>query len=174
MQKLFSVLVLLTAFSITTNASADIKIATVDIAKVLNNTSEAKLERGKLEKMDKGIRAEIAKKGEDLKTIKNKLEAQAKAKGNIEALKNSSEFKDYAEKAKNYEKLVRDSQKRIRENLVAVNNRLTSKAMDVIKQFASANNIDLVLERSASQKSAVLFADQAADITDKIISKLNS
>jgi Skp family chaperone for outer membrane proteins len=141
------------------DAGGKIRVATVDVNRVLNSSKEVESKKAELDALQKKMEAQIAAKRAALKT----LEAKAKEKEtteNVEALRRETRA---------FERLVNDNKEDFKRRFLAVNHEMTDKALQLITKYAQKHSIDLVLERSAGAQSPVLFGSPDVDITDAVI-----
>lgn len=148
-------------------ANAEFKVATVDINKILNESKEAKEAKSQLDKASAEVRKKVEAPRAELEALEKKLK-EAKVKND------SKEAEDFRSKYENYTKLVKESDEELRKEFMKTNKELTEKAVKVIEAYAKQNNIDLVLDHSEKVRGAVLYGSGGDDITDKIISEINS
>jgi Skp family chaperone for outer membrane proteins len=146
---------------------AETRVATVDIARVLNESPEAKLKKADLDKAG----AEAKKKIETKRKVLQEREAQLKEK---KVSEDSPELKQFKEDAKAFGRYVKDTEEEFQQKFLKVNKTLTDKALEFVREYAKENNIDLVLDKSASDRGPVLFGQAQIDITPSIIAKINN
>lgn len=140
-------------------------IATVDINKILNETSEAKVLRSTLDKKSKAAKAKIEARSGQLK----KMQASLK--------ENSSQDKvdKYRAEAKELSRMVSDEQEALKREYARINEKLTTRALAEVKAYAKKKGIIMVLQKSVQKgpRSAVLYGNASIDITEDIIGKMN-
>jgi Skp family chaperone for outer membrane proteins len=158
----------LAAFSAVLNtASADgASIATVDINKIMNQMDEAKDMKARLDGATASAKREIDSKRAELAKIESSLRER-------KVDPSSEEGDKFRAKVKDFERLVKDSEEKLRRDFLKTNNKLSAKVLKAVEEYASDNDIDLVLEKSGEGRSAVLYGQNSADITDSILDTLN-
>ena len=149
-----------------TISEAEMKIATVDVNKILNESKEGKAKRAQIDEMSEAAKKKIETKKTTLKAKEEKLKA-------AKATNESPEVKEFRTEAKEFATYVRDTEEEIRTEFLKVNKALTEKVMKQISDYAKEAGYDLVLDKSTQERSAVLFGNPSADITTKIINMLN-
>ncbi len=147
-------------------AQAEYKIVTVDLNRILNESSTAKEQRKSLDAMSTQAKTKIEAKK---KTI-TAMEKNIKEKGLGE---DSKEVQEIGNEIKNFNRLVKDSEDEIKKEFLKINKSLTEKALKIINQYAEKKDIDLVIDRSEKSRGPVLFGDPGSDITPEIIKELD-
>ena len=148
-------------------AAADsIKIVTVDVNRILNESTEAKSKRLALDK----ISLETKKKVESRKASLQAMSEKLRSSGISEDSKEADQLRS---QAREFERFVKDSEDQLKREFVKTNKILTEKTMKIIEAYAKKSNINLVLDKSAKGHGPVLFGSANADITDAIIKEMN-
>jgi Skp family chaperone for outer membrane proteins len=144
-------------------ARADYKIATVDVNKILNESSEAKEKRKEFEAKAAEARKKLDAKKASLVALQQKLK-------DSKVDDNSKEAESFRAQARDFEHMVHDSDDDLKKEFLKVNKVLTDKALKLVSDYATAHKIDLVLDSGdRSRTSALLFGDPTLDITGEII-----
>jgi Skp family chaperone for outer membrane proteins len=144
------------------SAHADFKIATVDVSRILNESPDAVSKKKELDTLTQDAKKKAESKRKELDGLRIKLESAKVSEDSKEAESLRAQVRDYA-------RFVKDAEEDIKKRYVKVNRDITEKAMGRIESYAKANDIDLVLDKSDKYRSAVLFGDSGADITDDIL-----
>jgi outer membrane protein len=147
-------------------AQAQIKIATVDISRILNESEDARERKEELDDASEKARELIAKKRKELLA----REEQLKNKGLTES---SKEVQSLRQDAKDFARYVRDTEEELREKFLKFNRSLTKKAMGAVENYARKEKIDLVFDKSSGERGPLLYGVVEADITDAIIKQFN-
>lgn len=147
-------------------ALAESKVVTVDIAKVLNESKEAKQKKAELEAMSQEAKKKVDAKRASLHDMEEKLSSGKVAEDSKEAMAFRSQSRDFT----NY---VKDTEDELRQHFLKVNRVLTDRTVAVIKQYAESHNLDLVLDHSTGQRGVVLYGSAQGDITDAIVKRIN-
>ena len=140
-------------------------IATVDINEVLNATPEAKTLKATLDKKAQALRQDIDKRRTALKAQEKKI----KDKG---AGAKQEEIDRFQKDARDFARMVKDSEQELQKEFRRANEELTRKAMDAVRSYADEHKVDLVLEKSKDMRSVVLFRAATMDITAEVIKRL--
>ena len=148
------------------SAQAELKVATVDVNKVINSSKEAQAERKKLDDMTLAAKKKVDAKRDSLKQMEDKLRDQKVAE-------DSKEAEQFRNDARDLDRLVKDSQDDIQKEFIRSNKELTDKTLGLVKKYASSNKIDLVLDKGEMARGPVLYAGPVYDVTDAIIEQMN-
>jgi outer membrane protein len=150
-------------------SAQEIKIATVDLQRALNEC-----EAGKVAK--EGFKVEVEKLQGKLEKQKNELErikADAERKASVLKDDERKEIeRDYQRRLRDFQRTYKDSQA----ELQARDNELTAEILrdlqGVILEYGAKSPYNLILE--ASNTGVVLFATKNLDITDQVIEAYNA
>jgi outer membrane protein len=145
--------------------AAEFRIATVDVSRVLNESPEAKEKRAEIDRLSAETRKKIEAKRQSLKEIEAKLKEK-------NAPEDSKEVDDFREHAREFTRLVKDSEEDLNRRFMSVNKVLTDRALTLIRKYAESNRIDLVLDKSTRERGPVLYGVQTADITTDIMQQV--
>lgn len=141
---------------------AEVKVATVDLTKVVNQTEEAQEVRKQLNQMTTDARSKLEKKQETLQAMEKKLKESG-------AKDDSEPVERFRIEVRNFERLAKDSEEEIKNKFFQTNKRLTDMAIKVVEKYAKENQIDLVLDINQKAAGPILFGSKEIDITDEII-----
>lgn len=148
-------------------AYAETKIATVDIARVLNESTEAKGHRKVLDAKMEEAKKKIEAKRATLKAQDDKVKANAKSASSKDLDKLEADTREF-------NRFVHDNEESLKKDFLKTNKELTEKTVALINTYAQKNGIDLVLEKHENSSGPVLFGNKGVDISDAIIKELNS
>ena len=157
---------LLLTLTAATTAIAEFKMATVDVARLLNETKFAQKEKSALDKHSKKIEGDIKSRGERLAKVEEKLKA-----GKISP--DSKEAENFRKDARDLSRLVKDTKEDLQKRFLKLNRKLSESALASVKRYAESKSIDLVIDKSTQGRSPVLFGAKSADITDEVLSLMN-
>lgn len=144
---------------------ADIRIATVDVARIINEAPDAKSKKKELDAASEEAKKKLEARGKDLQALKTKLEGQ-------KVSAESKEAEGFREKARDFERMRADMKADLEKKYMKVNKELSEKVMSKIETYAKANNYDLVIDKSEKYRGPVLFGKPSADITDDILADM--
>jgi len=180
------VLGLLVASILTSTASAQTKIGTVDLRKLFDNywkTKQAdaalKDRASDMEKEHKNMVDDWKKAKEDYQTLLTDANNQALSADERDKRKKSAEdklkyIKDTEDTIGQYERQARttldEQRRRMRDNILTeIRNVLTAKA----KESSCSIVVDIASE-SVNNTPVVLYTDNSNDLTEKVLSQLNA
>jgi Skp family chaperone for outer membrane proteins len=147
-------------------ANAEYKIATVDVNRVLNESTSAKAERKKLDDKAASARKKLEERGKDLRARKEAIE---KSEGRAE----QKDVERFRADARDFERDVKDIDEDLKKEFMAVNRRLAERTVNIVSDYAKRNKIDLVLDKGEETRGPVLFGQPSFDVTSDIIVEMN-
>ncbi len=145
---------------------AEFRIATVDINRVINESTESKSMKKVLDDKTLAAKKQVDAKRSSLKALEDKLKA-AKVK------EDSKEADQYRESAKEYSRMVKDTEEDLRREFLKSNKTLTDKALKLVRDYASKNSYSLVLDKSEAVRGPVLFGSKSFDVTEDILKQVD-
>lgn len=154
-------LALATGLAFTAVQAADYGI--VDIDKVVQGSTYLKQQQSALQQSIKPQTTQIEQLQKDLAGIQQKGNA-AKSQAEVDKLK-----KDFDTKAAQVNTLQQQVQSKVQTTMQATNTVFETRVKTAAEQLRKENKLDLVLN-----KNSVLASDSSADLTDKIIQKVNA
>ena len=146
-------------------AQAEVRIATVDVARIINEAPDAKAKKKELDAASEAAKGKLESRGKELQALKTKLEEQ-------KVSAESKEAESFREKARDFERMRADLKADLDKKYMKVNKELSEKVMGKIEAYAKSNNYDLVIDKSEKYRGPVLFGKSSADITDEILGTL--
>ncbi len=148
------------------SVSAELRVATVDINRVINESSEAKAQRKKLDQLSSKAKNDIEARQSELQKREQSLKA-----ANVTA--DSKEAERFRNDAREFGRFVKDTQEDIQKEFAKSNKELTEKALTLIRGFAAKNKIDIVLDKAEAGRGPVLYSGKTFDITDDIVADID-
>ena len=148
------------------HAADEYVVATVDVSRVINSADEAKKAKADLDEQTKKAKKLVEEKQAALKPLQDKAE-----KGEIKP--GTKEGEEIKTKTRELVELMRDKEDEIKKSFMTLNTKLAEKTLKIVSAYAKEKNISLVLDRSESNRSAVLYGEKSFDITDEIINRFN-
>ncbi len=154
----------LMAVASATVVAQDFKVGVVNVLRLTNESTPAKLAQQKLEQEFSKRQKELAEQQTNLKSLSEKFERDAPTLSETQRAARQKEYTDVG----------RDFQRRQREFQEDVNARrneelqlVMEKATRAVKQVADAEKYDLVLQEA-------VYVNSKHDITDKVLKILNA
>jgi len=149
-------------------ASAEVKIAVVDIQKALGTSKSGQEAQKRYEGELKRAQGSIDKKKSEYDQTQSALEKQ---KGSLNAKALAEKEEDLLRMEKDLKRSFQDKKEELkRENLRLVGE-LVQKIRKIIESVAKEEGYSIVLEKGSQ---GVLYADSKYDITDSVVEKFNS
>ena len=135
----------------------------VDVEKVVQGSTYLKQQQSSLQQSIKSQTTQIEQLQKDLAGIQQKG-STAKTQAEIDKLKEQFEAK-----AAQLNSLQQQVQSKVQATMQATNTTFETRVKTAAEQLRKENNLNLVLN-----KNSVLASDASADLTDKIIQKVNA
>jgi outer membrane protein len=148
-----------------TPALSEVRIATVDVGRIINEAPDAQKRKKELDAASEDAKKKLEAKGKDLQALKTKLEEQ-------KVSADSKEAESFRNQARDFERLRSDMKAELEKKYMKINKELTDKVMGQIETYAKANKFDLVIDKSEKYRGPVLFGSPSADITDEVLKGL--
>lgn len=143
--------------------ASDYKLAFVDLQKALNLCKAGQDAKERFAKEVEKAEEKLSLKQEELKKLKEILEKQG-AMLTEETLKEKE--KDYQTRLRDFKRLYEDSQNELKLQDNEVVKEILGELVIVTQEYGKENGFTYIFEKS---ESALIFADEATDITEKIL-----
>lgn len=141
------------------------KIATVDVNRIMNELEEAKAAKKDLEQLSTGARQKLEAQKKTLDALEKKIKDQKLGDDSEEAAK-------YRKSAREFQAAAGDAEEQIKREFIKVNQSISEKVVSAVERYSKQQGIDLVLDKSVRAGSPVLFGDPAVDITGEVLKTL--
>jgi outer membrane protein len=147
--------------------SPSLKIAYVDLQKVMLESDRGKEARKSLvEELDKR-KKELNQKQDDLQKMKDSLEKQSAA---ITPEARADKEKQYQIRLKDYQRMTTDYQTELQQKDQELTRNILKDLEELIKGMGEKEKYTFILEKT---QGGLLFASPSMDITDKVITAYN-
>jgi Skp family chaperone for outer membrane proteins len=156
------ILSLVALLSYVSASNAEVKIATVDVSRIVNDNPEALAKKKDLDTFSEETKKKLEAKGKELQAQKKKLED---AKVSAE----SKEAENFRNQVRDFERMRGDAKADLEKRYMKVNKDLTEKVYSQIEKYAKANNYDLIIDKSDKYRGPILYGDTAVDVTDEVL-----
>lgn len=156
-------LLLLTFLAAATVSAADAKIGYVDLQKALNNSEAGKVAKEKISVKVKEYETQIEQKQKDLKKLKDDLDKQGLI---LSEDKRAAKKRDFDQKLKDLERFTKDIQEELQQQDAEFTRQIITDLSKIINDLGAKEGYTAIFEKT---ESALLYADQKADLTDKAI-----
>jgi outer membrane protein len=145
---------------------ATTKIGYVDVYKAMNESEQGKKAKSELESIVKSKQASLESKGRAIERLRSELEKQGDMLS-AESKRNKAE--EYERLTREYQRNAADSQNEVRKKEGELTGRILKTIGDIVVAIGQEEKYTLILE-----KQQILFADSTLDITQDVISRLDS
>ncbi len=160
-------LILSSLFTTQITKADEIRVAVVDMDRVLNESTAAKAIRADLEKVKNTKKKELETKKNSLTQLESKLKEK-------KVSSTSKEADDFRARARDFARLAHDAEEDLKREYLKSTKILVEKAQKIINDYAAELKLTLVLERGSTQRSTVLYSTNTLDITNEIITRMNA
>ena len=162
MKKIMTLL-LLTFFCAASVSAADVKIGYVDLQKALNNCEAGKVAKEKISAKVKEYETQIDQKQKEMKKLKDDLDKQGLI---LSEEKRIAKKRDFDVKLKDLERFTKDMQEELQQQDAEFTRQIITDFSKIINELGAKDGYTAIFEKT---ESALLYADQNADLTDKAI-----
>ncbi|MCX7913832.1 MAG: OmpH family outer membrane protein [Thermodesulfovibrionales bacterium] len=153
--------------SISNAEEVKIKLAIVDLYRVINESEPGKKAKSELESLIRSKQSAIEEKGKNIEALKADIDKQSAV---ITAEAKKAKEEELERLIKDYQRLVSDSQSEVRKKESELTNEILKQAREVINKIAKEGGYSLVLEKA---DGLVLYYTNTLEITDKVIKRVN-
>ncbi len=147
--------------------SPSLKLAYVDLQKVMLESERGKEARKSLSDELEKRKKELTQKQDELQRMKDSLEKQS---GAITADARNEKEKQYQTRLKDYQRMTSDYQTELQQRDQEFTRSILKDLEELIKGMGEKEKYTFILEKT---QGGLLFASPAADITDKVIAAYN-
>jgi Skp family chaperone for outer membrane proteins len=151
-----------TTLATTAPAHAETRIATVDMAKLINESPDAAAKKRELDAASEEAKKKVEARANELKALQAKLE-------NAKVSPDSKEAESFRNQARDFERMRADAKADLEKKYMKINQELTGKVFTRIEEYAKANKYDLVIDKNSKVRGPVLFGNDSADITSEVL-----
>jgi len=157
-----AVVVLAAVLFVGVSFAADIKIAVIDVNKVLNQSEAGKVAKKKMEARYEELKKEIDAKQEEARKLKDEIDKQKVMLGK-DKLKEKEDT--LAAKIADLRKLTQESEREMQERQGELTRDVLKQIETHVETVVKADKYDLVLERSGG----VVHVVESLDITNRVL-----
>ena len=168
MKRFSSLAVGLVAFVATSAYAQGQKIGVIEVQRIVQESAVGKESLVRVQKLQSGKQDELARRTKELRDLETKIQEQQKS---LSEEANEKLQKDYQAKALDLKRFQDDAQRELEEAQRKELKQLEERIMPVIDTLAKEQGFALVFNKF---QSGLLFADQAADLTDTVITRFNA
>jgi len=143
--------------------AADVKIGYIDLQKALNMSEAGKAAKDKIAQRVKELESSFDGRQKELKKLKDDLDKQALL---LSEDARAAKERDYQQKVKEFQRLSKDAQEEVQQKDADFTRQILEGLSKVIQEFGTKEGYTMILEKT---ESAVLYADDKVDLTDRLI-----
>ncbi|HEY6872457.1 MAG TPA: OmpH family outer membrane protein [Geobacteraceae bacterium] len=159
---------LILSFAATAFAAEGLKIASIDLTKIAQESKAGEKAKQSLEKFTETLGKNLKKKEAELDKLKAALEGKGKP---LSAGQRSVKEKEFRKKFEAYRQSAQNAQKELQAKEEEFLDKLMAEIKKTVKEYAPKNGYALVL-----RKGDLIYSDeknQTTDITDDVLKVLN-
>jgi outer membrane protein len=143
--------------------ASEYKLAFVDLQQALNLCKAGQDAKEEFARKVEKAEEKLSTQQEELKKLKEILEKQSTMLSE-EAFKEKE--RDYQTRLRDFKRLYQDSQDELKAQDSEITKEILEKLVIVVQKYGKEKEFTFIFERS---ESALLFADEALDVTEEII-----
>lgn len=168
MKKFFSVVLsFIFVLSVASFVKAEVKIAVVDIYRILNESEEGKKAVGELQSMLESKQKSLEEKQKKIQSLKEEYE---KKKAVLSENARKSKEEEIEHLGRELQRTAADYQMELQKKQNEITQKMFKEIRQIINEFAHKEGYSLIIEKT---EPIVLFVAPEVEITDKIISLYN-
>jgi len=158
---------LLAALFVGTPATAQTKLAVIDIQTVVTESNLGQQAQKELEGLQTSKRAALEAQGQELVEMRKKIE---EGRLSLAPEKLAEMGEEYESKARALKRAEDDANRELQKRGEKLMGDIEQKVLPIIDQIGKAEGYTLIFNKF---RSGLLFADDAIDITQQVIERLN-
>jgi len=148
--------------------SAELKVASVDIQRAVNECNAGKEAKKEITKEVEKFQRLIAERQKELQTMKETLEKQGPM---LNAEARATKEKEFQSKGRDFQRWGEDYQNELNQKRVEKERAISMSLQKVIQKLGADEGYTLIFERN---EAIVLYTSKTIDITDRIIKLFDS
>lgn len=161
------VMALVMPFSVRAQSTATLKVAYVDLQKVMMESEKGKEAKKSLTEEADKLKRTLTQKQDEIQKLKDTIERQG---ATMTAEARADKEKQYQSKLKDYQRIASDYQTELQQKDMEFTTKILKELEEIIRAMGEGDRYTLILEKS---QAGILFANSSIDITDKVISRYN-
>ncbi len=167
---LFTATALIVLLPVGTFAQGAHKVGTLSVLRAIGECTEGKAAMGEFQKKVDAKQEELQKKNGEIQSLQKQLQEQQRT---LNDESRAALSKTIETKNTELQRATEDARKEFTDMQNEIFNRIGSKLMPVLQQYAKENNFAVIVD-SSSQTSQLVYADPAIDITDDLIKRFDA
>ncbi|OPY90310.1 MAG: periplasmic chaperone [Syntrophus sp. PtaU1.Bin208] len=166
MSLLFLLSLVCPSFAAQDGNAPSLKIAVVDLQKVMQTAKAAKDAQVAFDKELQAARDTLSAKGKEVQTLEEELKKQS---AKLSAKKRKEKEEQIAKATRGLKRLDSDMGEEFRRKVSEINQKLIGEIREAVNEIRQEEKCSLVLE-----KSNLISYDQTLDITDRVIQRYDA
>jgi outer membrane protein len=165
MKKIVLLLVIFLLMPISSRAADSMKLGSIDLQKVLNESETGKKAKSDLEALIKSKESAIEEKGKVIEKLKSEVEKQASV---LSAEARKSKEDELEKLLRDYQRIVQDSQAEVKKKESELTDTILKDIRETVEKIGREEGYTVIIE-----KGLVIYSDKNIDITDMALKKYN-
>jgi outer membrane protein len=161
------IMALVVPFSVKAQSAPAVKIAYVDLQKVMMESDKGKEAKKTLTEEAEKLKKTLGQKQDELQKLKDSIERQG---ATMTPETRADKEKQYQTKLKDYQRIASDYQTELQQKDMEITSKILKELEDIIRVIGDTDKYTVILEKS---QAGILFATPSIDITDKVIARYN-
>lgn len=158
-------------FSVLAQSGSATKIGTLSLIRAIGESAEGKVALADFQKKADAKREELDRKNNEIQELQKQLQSQSRT---LNDDSRAALAKSIDTKTTEYQRATQDAQKEFGDMQNEILNRIGTKLMPVLQQYAKENNFSLIVDSSSQSSQILVYADPAIDVTDDIIKRFDA
>lgn len=155
------------ALASSTFAAGELKLGSVDVQKILDQSDAGKEAKGILDTKARKAVMEMASREEELKQLKTELEKQDVLLAEMER---KSKETIYVQRFQEYQQFVEKAKQYIQEEKTELTKRIVGDIIKIIQDYGRKKGYFVIVVKN----DGMLYLDDKVDLTDEILQALNA
>jgi outer membrane protein len=157
-------------FPIAALAQSVHKVGTLSVLRAIGECVEGKAAMGEFQKKVDAKQEELQRKNGEIQGLQKQLQEQQRT---LNDESKAALSKTIETRTTELQRATEDARKEFTDMQNEIFNRIGSKLMPVLQQYAKENNFAVIVD-SSSQTTQLVYADPAIDITDDLIKRFDA
>lgn len=154
-------------FSAKAQSSTAVKIAYIDLQKVMMESDKGKEAKKSLTEEAEKLNKTLGQKQDELQKLKDSIERQG---ATMTPEVRADKEKQYQMKLKDFQRIASDYRTELQQKDMEFSQKILKDLDDIIRVIGDNNKYTVILEKS---QAGILFAAPSIDITDNVIARYN-
>jgi len=161
------IMALVMPLSVKAQSSTAVKIAYVDLQKVMMESDKGKEAKKSLTEEAEKLKKTLTQRQDELQKLKDSIERQG---ATMTPETRAEKEKQYQTKLKDYQRIAGDYQTELQQKDMEFTSKILKDLEEIIKVMGDNDKYTMILEKS---QAGILFATPSIDITGRVIARYN-